>query len=242
MIAGICHVKDEIDILELTLRHTLAEGVDHLWVEDHMSADGTWELLQELALELPLVLLRDEDPVFHQPERMTALAQSAYVSGADWVVPFDADEFFWAVGGRTVAAALTSMPSSTQKLYCYSWRYLDFQRRDPTPQRAKVVFRASPEARLTAGNHDVSLPGGEWEILNVAHLQYRSREQFIRKINGLTAYEPLFAIQGRPALLGLSDEELTREWEALCAVETVTAPILLRGLFATPPSRRTSIP
>lgn len=242
MIAGICHVKNEIDILELTLRHTLAEGVDHLWVEDHMSTDGTWELLQELALELPLVLLRDEDPVFHQPERMTALAQSAYVSGADWVVPFDADEFFYAPSGRTVAAEL-NQHVGVQKVYCQSWRYLDFDRHDWTPQRDKVVFRPSPDARLVAGNHDVTTQGVAVKgPLEVAHLQYRSREQFIAKINGLTAYEPLFATQGRPALLGLSDEELTREWEALCAVETVTAPIPLRGLSATQRSPLTTTP
>jgi hypothetical protein len=231
MIAGICHVKDEIDILERVLLHTVAEGVDQLWVEDHMSTDGTWELLQELALELPIVLLRDETPVFYQPEKMTALAQSVYVVGAEWVVPFDADEFFYAPSGRTVAAELALVPGGVQKMYCPAWRYLDFKRRAILPQRAKVVFRASPEARLVAGNHDVTLPEPEGPLepaLEVAHYQYRSFDQFIRKVRGLDAYWPLFAVQGPPPWLNLTDEDLVAEWDALCAVETAVIPIPLR--------------
>jgi Glycosyl transferase family 2 len=227
VIAGICHVKDEIDIVELVVRHTLAEGLDRLFFTDHMSTDGTWELLQEMALTMPIDLGRNEDPVFHQAAQMNMLAEIAMGAGADWIVPFDADEFFYA-NNETVAEALNRMPAECLKLYCHSWRYLDFNRRDPVHQRAKVIFRALPGACLVAGNHDVTLLGGVWDIVNVAHLQYRSREQFIAKINGLTAYEPLFAVQGRPALLGKSDEELSAEYDALCAVETVVAPIPIR--------------
>ena len=228
MIAGICHVKNEIDIVELVIRHTLAEGVDHLWVQDHMSTDGTWDLLQEYAKEYPITLLRDEIPVFYQPERMNALARMAYVSGAEWVLPFDADEFFYAPSGRTVAAELALEDLSTLKLFCRSWRYLDFSRRDVTPQRSKVVFRAAPGARLVAGNHDVTLPDGTEHVLEVAHYQYRSLEQFIRKVRGLEAYQSLFPTQGRPPWLDLTDEELAVEWDKLCAVETVVDPIPLR--------------
>lgn len=228
MIAGICHVKNEIDIVELVVRHTLAEGLDRLFFTDHMSTDGTWELLREMALTMPIDLGRNEDPVFHQAAQMNMLAEIAMGAGADWIVPFDADEFFYAVSGKTVAEALNEVPLEFPKLFCQVSRYLDFTRKEVAPQRAKVVYRPSPDAWLVAGNHDVTLPGGLWAVLEVAHLQYRSREQFIAKINGLTAYEPLFAIQGRPALLGKSDEELSAEYDALCAVETVVAPIPIR--------------
>lgn len=228
MIAGICHVKNEIDVIELVVRHTVAEGVDHLWVQDHMSSDGTCDLLWELGRDLPITLLHDLDPVFYQPERMNELAQMAREAGAEWIVPFDADEFFYAPSGRTVADELRDY-TGVQKVYCQSWRYLDFNRHDWMPQRDKVVFRPSPDAWLIAGNHDVTTSGVAVRgPLEIAHLQYRSPEQFIAKINGLTAYEPLFAVQGRPALLGKSDEELSAEYDALCAVETVVAPIPLR--------------
>jgi glycosyltransferase involved in cell wall biosynthesis len=228
VIAGICQVKNEIDIVELVIRHTLAEGVDHLWVSDHISTDGTWDLLQEYAKEYPITLLRDECPVFDQPGRMNTLAAMAREAGADWIVPFDADEFFYAPNGGSIALNLRSLPAEVSKLYCRALRYLDFKRRDIHEQRAKVVFRALPEAWLIAGNHDVSLPGGLWNVLEVAHLQYRDPAQFIRKVRGLEAYEPLFSVQGRPPWLDLDHEDLMNEWRALCAVETVEEPIPLR--------------
>jgi hypothetical protein len=228
VIAGICHVKNEIDIVELVIRHTLAEGVDRIFIEDHASTDGTWELLQSMAEAGYVHLFRDERPDFDQPARMNWLAWVAREHGADWIVPFDADEFFYAPSGRTVAAELALVSPATVKLFCGSWRYLDFRRSEIAPQRPKVVFRPSPEARLVAGNHDVNLPAGVQGILRVAHYQYRSLEQFIRKVSGLEAYQSLFPVQGRPPWLDLTDEELAVEWDKLCAVETVVDPIPLR--------------
>ena len=229
MIAGICHVKNEIDVIESVLRHTLAEGVEALFISDHMSTDGTWELLQEMERGLPIFYLsRDDLSVFYQEDQMNAAARLAEFAGADWIVPFDADEFFYAPSGRTVADELRDLPPSVDKLFCRSWRYLDLTRRETTPQRAKVVFRPSPGARLVAGNHDVTVPGGTWDVIEVAHYQYRSREQFGRKVAGLAAYEPLFAVQGRPPWLDMDQEALDAEWDKLCAVETEVAPIPIR--------------
>lgn len=228
MIAGICHVKNEIDIVELAIYHAVGEGIDRIFVEDHMSTDGTWELLQGMAEAGYVHLFRDTRPDFDQPARMNWLAREARERGAAWIVPFDADEFFHAVSGKTVAQALAEIPSEIHKLYCRTSRYLDFTRREVAPQRPKVVFRPLPEAQLVAGQHDVTLPGGLWAVLEVAHYQYRSLEQFIRKVRGLEAYRSLFSVQGRPPWLDLTDEELVVEWEKLCAVETVVDPIPLR--------------
>ena len=95
-------VKNEIDIVEAFVRHTLAL-VDHLVVLDNGSHDGTLDVLQALAKEgLPLEIVEDDSPGQYQPQRMTRLMHEYAVArhAADWVFPLDGDEFL-AVGDRS---------------------------------------------------------------------------------------------------------------------------------------------
>lgn len=86
-------VKNEADIIESFIRHTLA-WTDHHLVFDHDSRDGTREILGSLQREgLPITLFRDDSPGHLQQVRsnyLTRLAAQEY--GADWVLPLDADE------------------------------------------------------------------------------------------------------------------------------------------------------
>jgi len=86
-------VRNEADIIEAFVRHTLA-WVDHHLVFDHDSTDGTREILGALQREgLPLTLFTDDAPGHLQQARsnhLMRLAVSAH--GADWVLPLDADE------------------------------------------------------------------------------------------------------------------------------------------------------
>ena len=86
-------VKNEADIIESFVRHTLA-WVDHHLVFDHDSTDGTREILCALQREgLPLTLFTDDAPGHLQQARsnhLTRLAASTH--GGDWVLPLDADE------------------------------------------------------------------------------------------------------------------------------------------------------
>ena len=92
-------VRDEEDVIAGTLDHLLRQGVAGVIVADHGSTDGTWRLLQDAARRSSKVhVLRDSEPGFYQGAKTSYLARQAWRAGADWVVPVDADEHWFAVG------------------------------------------------------------------------------------------------------------------------------------------------
>ena len=98
-IFGISMVRNEVDIVGLTGLHHLSLGLDKILVLDNGSTDGTDEVLRQLAEEDDRVWWTRDDSPFDQAAIMTELAREAYRQGADWVVPFDADEFWWTKDG-----------------------------------------------------------------------------------------------------------------------------------------------
>jgi hypothetical protein len=102
-------VKNEADIIEPFVRHTLA-WVDHHLIFDHDSTDGTREILAALQREgLPVTLFRDDAPGHLQQARsnhLTRLAVQAH--GADWVLPLDADEILTGPDRPTLENFLTT--------------------------------------------------------------------------------------------------------------------------------------
>ena len=87
-------VKNEADIIESFCRHALLYA-DVLLITDHMSTDGTMEILQSLQSEgLPVYLWHSYEAGKHQAFVMSALMKRAVNDyGADLVVLADADEF-----------------------------------------------------------------------------------------------------------------------------------------------------
>ena len=94
-IFGVSVVRDEADIIGTTIRYHLALGLDRILVIDNGSSDGTDEVLQELAKDQRVQWTREEGPCC-QAEMTTQLAREACAAGASWIVPFDADEFWYA--------------------------------------------------------------------------------------------------------------------------------------------------
>ena len=89
-------VRDEADIVDTWLRYHLARGVDVVLVTDHRSVDGTSDILREHAGDGRVVVRREEAEVIRQSEWMTQMSRLAATEhGADWVIPSDADEFWW---------------------------------------------------------------------------------------------------------------------------------------------------
>jgi Glycosyl transferase family 2 len=87
-------VRNEADVIDVTVRFHLARGVDRFLVVDNGSTDGTVRRLARLARRDPRVRwTRDENP-FRPAEMHTALAHEAARQGADWVMYVDADEFW----------------------------------------------------------------------------------------------------------------------------------------------------
>ncbi len=86
-------VKNEADIIEPFVRHTLA-WVDHCLICDHASTDGTREILSALQAEgLPISLFADDALGKLQQRRSNHLTRlAAAEQQADWILPLDADE------------------------------------------------------------------------------------------------------------------------------------------------------
>lgn len=199
---GIAVVRDEADCITGTLRH-IADEVDQLIVADNGSTDGTRDILDDLSSKLPLTVIDDPDPAYYQSRKMSALAERAAGQGATWIVPFDADEIWYARGGRlrevlpalppanVATAALTNHYSTAvDPAESDPFRRMTWRAREPLAL-PKVAFRWEPDATIHQGNHGVTLPLGQTAVaaLEIRHFPYRSATQFVVKArNGAAAY------------------------------------------------------
>lgn len=186
-------VKNEIDILPAVIDHLLEQGVDRLLIADNNSTDGTLEYLIAQSNANPKILVaRDANPVHSQSEKMSYLSFLASVHGAQWIVPFDGDEF-WYGSRNTLAETLKNSPEHVL--------YAGFHHAVPTREApadirdaelmmdsadsfpGKVAFRSHPLAVIIPGNHDVARAGARARKLDIVHVQYRSVEQIKKKFH-----------------------------------------------------------
>lgn len=230
MIAAVSTVRNEADIIEASVRCLLAGGVDKLLIAD-ASTDGTTDILRRLERETGRVTrLVDDEPVHRQPYWIDYLAAEA---GTEWILPFDADEFWFATGGKPIAQALALGVGG--KLYAQLWHHQTWELKYAAPERLpKVAYRWTEEAHIAPGNHDVSLPGGTWGLLEVRHYQFRGFEHFKRKVRERCAtLDPVGRARGDGAhmtrLDGSGDEELRAAWNEMQAAEVVRDPIPFHG-------------
>lgn len=234
-------VKDEADIIEPVIRH-MATQVDHIIVADNMSTDDTRLTLESLADELGDIMIQDDREVgYQQSKKMTGLAHLAEAEfGAEWIVPFDADEIWyspfydriadhladievqWLVMPATVFdhMATGDDPDVPNPVLRMGWR-----RREPL-ELPKVACRWRRDLTIEMGNHGARYHGGatmhEAQLV-VRHFPYRSVDQLIRKIrNGAAAY----AATNMPANVGTH----WREWGAMLDQQ---GPEAIEELFTT---------
>ncbi len=106
---AISTTRNEADIIRANVLHHLNQGIDRFLILDNGSADGTGDVLSELARSFPVEWRRHVGH-FRQRELLTRLAREAFVRGADWVMSVDADEFWYAAGStlRTVLEGSSS--------------------------------------------------------------------------------------------------------------------------------------
>lgn len=236
MIAGVSTVRNEVDIIGDTLRHLFLEGVDRIYIADGRSDDGTRERYKAVDHEFPdrLVVFDDDKPYHYQPFWVDKLAGIAASDGAEWIVPFDADEFWYATDRRSLSEALHEVPA-VSKLWVTMYQHHGWDYREILPKPLpKVAYRWEPEARISNGNHDVTVSGATLGgVLELREIQYRSFEHFCRKIieRNTTINPTLGPDQGahHKRLAGLPESELRSVWDAMQEVPTVYDPIPSRA-------------
>jgi Glycosyl transferase family 2 len=199
--------RDEADVVEAQIAFHLNAGADLVIVTDNRSSDGTTEILESLAREGQVHLIREEGTDFRQSEWVTRMARLAATDfGADWVINTDADEFWWPRGGdlKEVLAAVPKRYGIVRAI----WRPFcprpargeffaesmivrltpDAPINDPSspfrPQ-SKVAHRADPQVVVTNGNHGLQgstlAPLHGWYPFEALHFPIRSLEQWERK-------------------------------------------------------------
>ena len=216
---AIARVKNESDIIDSTVRHLLEQGVENFLVMDNGSDDDTLEILRGLEQEIPGFHVGiDSEPAHYQGAKMTVLADAVRRAGATWVLPFDADEYWYGVDaplvevlGRTRASVVEARLHNVVPSVDGGWQV------DDQPQHlSKVAFR-HPFVTMGEGNHDVARPG-EWSTeLRILHVPLRSYEQFKRKV---TAGARALALTDLPAQTGnhwrqaqnASEDDLLEQW------------------------------
>lgn len=198
---AIAMVKDEADIIVASVL-AMAQHADHITVMDNGSTDGTRDLLAQL----PVTVIDEPEIGYYQADRMTALAQMACEDGADWVIPFDADEVWTGPEYLGVRGVLASSKADVVCAAMYDHlatsaddpaelnpiRRSPWRRRDPI-RLPKVAVRARPDILIGQGNHvahaSAPLVAEPGHPLMLHHFSNRTPEQFIRKMrNGARAY------------------------------------------------------
>lgn len=204
LVFGISMMRDEADVAEHVIQHMFEEGLDGIIVADNCSKDGTRDVLEGAKQYGNLVVQLDQELGYWQSKKMTNLAHQAAGLGADWIVPFDADEIWYSredrvaevlrnCGGRVAAARLYNhFPSSIDPDDPVPFRRIVYRQLD-SAGLPKVAFRYHPSVLIEQGNHGVFLDGvsrAQWvDLLELRHFPYRSAEQFVRKAkNGAEAY------------------------------------------------------
>lgn len=193
---GIARVKDEADIIGPVVEHMLTQ-VDQVLVADNASTDGTREVLAGL----DVILIDDPEVGYFQSRQMSALAAQAASMGAEWVVPFDADEWWYSPFGR-IADVLADQPRACiagAELYDHVATGEDPDDANPVTRiqwrrqkpagLPKVAARARAPVTIHQGNHGADHGDRVDGLLVIRHFPYRSVEQFVSKVrNGAAAY------------------------------------------------------
>jgi glycosyltransferase involved in cell wall biosynthesis len=200
-IAAVSMVRDEEDIIGYTVRHLLAQGIEQIFISDHLSTDRTVEILKGL----PVTLCAYGEDAYNQAEEMNRLTEVARQAGAKIIIPFDADELFVTKDGRKLVDVLKNIPDNIDSLQVKVVNhiatfmddegepnpFLRIRRRlkDTAWSWEKVIVMAIPGMKITMGNHKALVGDRAFtDSIEVRHFPYRSHKQFIRKIkNGSAA-------------------------------------------------------
>ena len=208
-VVGVSMIRDEADVIGPVLRH-MARQVDAIVIANNRSTDETRKIIDEVSdsCAIPILVGDDDEIGYKQSVKMSTLAAVAHDAfGAEWIVPFDADEIWYSPAPR-IADFLARIPTEHDIVKAFLWDHvctgiddpaevdpvqrMRWRRADPAPL-PKVACRYRDGLTIEMGNHGASYQdlGGATSDRRIAvrHFPYRSPEQLVRKVrNGAEAY------------------------------------------------------
>jgi glycosyltransferase involved in cell wall biosynthesis len=222
VIVGICTCRNEESIIGKTVSHVLADAA-HVVISDGGSTDNTRDILAGM----DRVTLLEQTGEFDQPAETLRLAEIAVELGADWVVPFDADEFWIGLG------QLNALQPNIGVAEAVVFGHRDWDNRYLHPRIQGKVAARRPRS-FAWGNHSVEADGIMVGGFEIRELQYQSFEHFLEKIEKSrelferSSFSEIYGSHMR-SLVSASDEARVFEWERLMAEPAVFDPIPYRG-------------
>jgi hypothetical protein len=199
-------VRDEIDVVEQTIRYHLDQGADAWIVTDNGSTDGTLEVLKRFEADGVLRLIEEPGEDFRTEAHwwVTRMARLAATEmGADWVAHVDADEF-WVPAEGTLAEALGAIPDEYGVVLAPRpefparggegewWERMTI-REARSRLRPKIAHRGDPEATLHRGAHDVAIEGEEGGAKHAGRAVMRAvKEDADQSADSRLVWSPIF--------------------------------------------------
>lgn len=194
--------RDNEDLVGAHLAYHLSAGVDFVVATDHLSVDGTRDILREHERAGHLRLIYKDEEQHVPGEWVNDMARLAATEhAADWIIHSDIDEFWWPRGGN-LKDVVRVVPERFGALFGV-WRHfaarpendsyfaermtLRLAARGPwtSPEHpfhpnVNVAHRADPNVRVRIGNHDLDsgphfLRG--WFPFEVLHFPLRTLAQ-----------------------------------------------------------------
>ena len=105
--------RDNEDLVGAHLAFHLAAGVDFVVATDHLSVDGTRDILREHERAGHLTLICKDAEQYVPGEWVNDMARLAATEhAADWIIHSDIDEFWWPRGGN-LKDVLRTFPSAS---------------------------------------------------------------------------------------------------------------------------------
>lgn len=240
MIVGISIVRDNDRVIDATLRHLLAHGVDRILVINHRSVDRTNAILMRLAQMTGKIDVRPELGKHFWQDRWQneLLAQAAALPRAPgeplWILPFDADEIFIPKTRRTLAAELARVPDGVLPAKRFAHASLERRMKNPLGGgNPKVVFTWHPSCRI--GGHGAHHVGGHpgpilRDRIEVRERQFLGPRHYIKKTRQhIESAHPGHKPAGYWGRRGLGDAQLVAQYQEWARkASEVRDPIPLR--------------
>lgn len=202
-ILGLCLVKNEADIIRMSLRESL-HWCDRIFVFDNGSTDATWDYVQEAARsDARVVPFKQDGKPFDDALRAEIFAAFRHEAAeGDWWSRLDADEFYV----DEPRAFLAAVPHAHHVVWGSWLQYFltteDLARFSPadeqsppemTPELLPRYYQAKGgEARFFRHRKGLVWNGGAWPThlglveprrIRVKHFQYRSPAQIQRRLD-----------------------------------------------------------